>query len=441
MRRISRIFLVLVACLLLSKATKVNAAYMPGMDPSVDENYYDVEFMGEYVEGGMLVEGSSLRTSYAYLNYDFENVTRDGEKIKASQINTSFDAENQYVYEFDLIYRDDFLLFKPAESDVTSYSMITSNGETLYGKYSLEVIRQNIHVLYEPDRSVSESFEITFDCEYRYTFIVDETGETINGTILYYDQFRPYVTDQTNQSYEDYREVSEKMDDEYLILSFDNNDNFWVTDDKNNQITFNVVPNSIPFVIEGGRIIYAYMSNGDYDGTEIIEPEEEDRNILVPIVSVIAIVGVSSAAAAVGSAVSNAASTGAGIVDAIAKRMDDKKAFYDIEFNGGVDLAPVICEEGKIVEIPFRIDGGEADQWFFLGKSFCERNHKQKIPTFIPPSAFGSSVIKVTLQGDEVKDKDMVQVSVIAWNPKKISQTMLGVFEFEVVEKAKSKEL
>lgn len=64
-----------------------------------------------------------------------------------------------------------------------------------------------------------------------------------------------------------------------------------------------------------------------------------------------------------------------------------------------------------------------------------EHQHTKKIAVSVAPVIKGSSVIKITLQGGEFTKDDKIQVSLVAVNPKKLSQTMLGVFEFDLVKK------
>ena len=440
MRRITKVLFLVITCLLLCSVSTVYAGNMPGVDPLIDENYNDVEFMGEYIEGGMMIEGSSLRTSYPYLDYDFSNITKNGEQIKADQINTSFAADNLFIYKFDVTVSNDFLLIQPADYENMYSHLTTSGGETFAGSFVLTPVNQSIHVTYNPDLSISECITLEYDCKYTYSFTISESGEKRTGNISFQKEVHPYLSDQTNGSSLDFEEVLQKIDYPNLILMQESTDSFYGVDENGNELVFEMTQYSVPFVVEGGRIIYAYASTGDYEVSEEITPVEKETDFLVPIVSVFVLVGTSAAVAAVGSAIGNAASSGAGFVDMVTKRLEKEKAYYKMEFNGGVDLPPVICEADKVIEIPFRIDGGEGDQWIFWGKTICERNHKKVILTRVLPSLMGSSIVRITLKGDEVVKKEKVQVSVVALNPKKVSQTMLGVFEFDLIKKETSSE-
>lgn len=436
MRRIIKLASCLFfSCLLLTKAFSAEAGYNPGLDPEIDEEYYDVEFMGEYIEGGVLIEGNSLKTSYPYMDYEFSNVTRNSEKIKANKINTSFAGDNQYIYEFDVTVGDDFLLMNPVNDENLPSQIITANGETLYGSILLKAIDQKLHVIYNPQITVSEGTMLQYDCEYEYTFTPTEGGEERKGIIRYEQEFMPYLMDQSNSSTLDFTEVFQELDSSTLILMYDSRSSYYGSDENGNELNFEMTQYSIPFVVEGGSIIYAYASTGDYELVEEVTPVEEKTNPLIPIVSVMVLVGISQVVAVMGSAVEGVVSSGAGFVEMVAKRMEEEKAFYEIEFNGGVDFPPVVCEAEKKVEIPVRIDGGEDDFWLLKAKCVMEHQHTKKIAVSVAPVIKGSSVIKITLQGGEFTKDDKIQVSLVAVNPKKLSQTMLGVFEFDLVKK------
>ena len=433
------VFLSLVGVLLMMRGFYVSAT---GITP---EEQAGATYMGNYIDGGTLLDGKQIRTNYPYLDFEFKNIqgfdNEGSDQILTSNIGEDLIGRSG-SYSFDVEVGDDLCLFHLLDPENGEYTTFTkSDGTVLYGYLTLEPIKQELFVIFTVDCEVERCMDITYDLEYEYTFRPNDGSKNMVGTITYNQRVTPYLTDSGHGDLGwEMTDLWDKLDDPILILTGIAEDHFWGEDENGNELDFMVNVVTIPFVIEEGRVIHAFMSDYTEDSmgmggepTEAIEQEPvgNTSNTADKVLGVLAVTSVATGAAMAGSGIAKGKSSS--LMDLIQRRFEEEKTFYEVEMNAGVDLPDVMIEPGKTVEIPIRVVGGEEENWFFIGKSILEKNHKRKIPTIATPAFKGSGLISVKFIGDEIVKNDTVQITVLGFNAKKISQVVDGVFEFNLV--------
>jgi hypothetical protein len=419
-------------------------AFATGVAPESQEG---ATYMGNYIEGGTLLDGKQTKTKYPHLDYEFKNI-QGLEYDEENEINASHVSEDLVMrsgsYSFDVEVGDDLCLFHLSDPEGGEYTTFTrTDGSVMYGYTTLKPIKQELFVRFTVDQEVERCMDIEFDLEYEYTFKPNDGSKDIVGTIVYDERITPTLSDSGHSDLGwETLDLWKKLDDPILILTGMVQNNFEKIDENGNELDFYVDVVTIPFIIEEGRVVHAFMG-GDPDDSMGMggapsapvnqNPTGNTSTTADKVLGVLAVSSVAAGAAMLGSGATNGVSTSGGLVDTLQKRFEEEKTFYEVELNGGVDLPDVVLEMDKTVEIPIRVLGGEEENWFFIGKSILENNHKRKIPTIATPALKGSGLLSLKFTGDEIVKDDTVQITVLGFNAKKVSQVVEGIFEFELV--------
>ena len=134
------------------------------------------------------------------------------------------------------------------------------NGTSYVGKLTLQPIYQKMHIYFDTGQNLSSCIRIDYDCKYEYSFVSRDKTKKIKKTFTYKEQVRPYLKEYNSKDFT-MTDVQKKVKSPTLILMGEEQHNDIIIDDVGNELDFDANIFTIPFVIEEGRIIEAFMGN------------------------------------------------------------------------------------------------------------------------------------------------------------------------------------